>query len=89
MVPSARRRQLALQLFEAALVSSKITYQQGKGPMAAAVKVSWKGATWPMVVRLKDAAGFGAIMASIKGPVAAGAGTTGEFEGEVSCISQK
>lgn len=57
--------------------------------MAAAVKVSWKGATWPRVVRLKDADGFGAMMASIKGTVGAGTGTTREFEGEVSCILQK
>ncbi len=57
--------------------------------MAAAVKVSRKGATWPMVVRLKDADGFRAMMSSIKGTAAAGAGTTGEFEVEVSCIWQK
>lgn len=48
--------------------------------MVAAVKVSRKGATWPMVVRLKDADGFRAMMSSIKETATAAAGTTASLK---------
>lgn len=75
--------------FEAALASFKITCQQGEEPVVAAVKVSWRRATWPMVVRWKDAEGFKVMMSTIRGTATAGAGTSGGAEVEVSCILQR
>jgi len=75
--------------FEAALASFKITCYQGEELKIAAVGVSWKGAIWPVVIRWKDAEGFGRMVSTVGRMAAASTSASQDFEVEVRCILQR